>query len=178
MDTQIFILSRWLSRCKIEEFKVLQNFKFASFCKVVIYMYVYRYQAIDIHCIDFYRPQQSLLQKHLLALINFSFIIVQEITLIRFLKRIEVISWTIVIIALKSYYHNINYQSINSIHINYHFLQGGTTAEKVIRNPLFWISLCEWNFIKPYFPDTRTVFPVMWPQYLPNTWFSSLVICT
>ena len=61
--------------------------------------------------------------------------------------------------------------------VNYHFLQGGTTAVKLITNPLFWIPLFEWTFIKAYFPDTRTVFPVLWPQYLPNTRFFSLVIC-
>ena len=45
-----------LSRCRIREFKAsqggLQNFKFVSFSKVIIY--VYRYRAIDIHSIDWF----------------------------------------------------------------------------------------------------------------------------
>ena len=56
---------------------------------------------------------------------------------------------------------------------SYGFLQ----YVKLIRNLLFWIPQFEWNLIKAYFPDTRTVFPVPWPQYLPNTRFISLVIC-
>ena len=79
-------------------------------------------------------PAGTLTDTCLLALIGFGFIIVQEIYL--------------------------NCKSTKP-HINYHFLQGGTAAENSIRNPLFGMLLAEWNFIKAYFPDTRTLFPAM-----------------
>ena len=131
----------------------------------VIIIFVNRYRPFHIHCIGWFcwfcrcisSPAVTLADTRLLALFNFGFIIIRELSTFCTLRSLKVI--ITIVKALTPF--------------NYHFLQG----VKLIRNLLFWILLFEWNIIKAYSPDTWTVIPVTWPQYLPNTRFISLLIC-